>query len=220
MPSSGCRRELSAVHRRSRSARSWPTGCRTRAREGPAGVGKTEFARALAAATGRQLIRLQCYEGLDEDQGALRVGVRQAAPLHSAAQGTRSPRPSPARTPCARRPIASRAAKTSSQRAVPPAAAGAAAPSPARSRPCCWSTRSTKADPEFEAFLLEVLADFAVTVPESRHHPRSPRAARGPDVERLPELSDGLKRRCLQPLHRLPFAGRASWPSCARACRA
>jgi MoxR-like ATPase len=51
--------------------------------EGPAGVGKTELAKSIAAATGRELIRLQCYEGLGRDQGALRVGVLQATALHA-----------------------------------------------------------------------------------------------------------------------------------------
>ena len=47
--------------------------------EGPAGVGKTELAKAIARAGGRALIRLQCYEGLDEGEGAVRVELPQAA---------------------------------------------------------------------------------------------------------------------------------------------
>ena len=53
--------------------------------EGPAGVGKTELAKAWAGATGRELIRLQCYEGLDESKGPLRVGIFQADALYAAA---------------------------------------------------------------------------------------------------------------------------------------
>ena len=53
--------------------------------EGPAGVGKTELARAAATALGRPFMRLQCYEGLDEAQRAVRVGLREADALHAAA---------------------------------------------------------------------------------------------------------------------------------------
>ena len=164
--------------------------------EGPAGVGKTELARALAAATGRELIRLQCYEGLDESKalyeweyakqllytqllkdkiGELLVG---AATLNEAADR-----------------VASSDAVFFSQRFLLP-------------RPVLKAILSDtpalllideidKADPEFEAFLLEVLADFAVTVPElgtlkAKHVPRVVLTSNN-----ARELSDALKRRCL-----------------------
>ena len=55
--------------------------------EGPAGVGKTELAKSVAAWLGLPLIRMQCYEGLDEVQGAVRMEVRQAASVHPDPEG-------------------------------------------------------------------------------------------------------------------------------------
>ncbi|MBK7865168.1 MAG: MoxR family ATPase [Archangiaceae bacterium] len=164
--------------------------------EGPAGVGKTELARALAAATGRELVRLQCYEGLDEAKalyeweyakqllytqllkdkiGELLVGAKT---LTEAADR-----------------VASSDAVFFSQRFLLP-------------RPVLKALMSEKpalllideidkADPEFEAFLLEVLSDFAVTVPElgtlkAKHVPRVVLTSNN-----ARELSDALKRRCL-----------------------
>jgi len=50
--------------------------------EGPAGVGKTELAKAAPRITGARLIRLQCYEGLDESEGNLRMELQEAAAAH------------------------------------------------------------------------------------------------------------------------------------------
>jgi MoxR-like ATPase len=164
--------------------------------EGPAGVGKTELARALAEATGRRLLRLQCYEGLDESK-ALYEWEYAKQLLYTqllkdkiaetiAGAGTLSE---------AAERIAGSDDLFFSERFLLP-------------RPVLSAIRSKdpavllvdeidKADPEFEAFLLEVLADSAVTVPElgtvrAIHTPRvvlTSNAAR--------ELSDALKRRCL-----------------------
>jgi len=175
--------------------------------EGPAGVGKTELARAFAQATGRTLLRLQCYEGLDEAK-ALYEWEYAKQLLYTqllkdkiaemiAGAGTLSE-------------AAERIAKSDdlffSDRFLLP-------------RPVLAAIRSAtpalllideidKADPEFEAFLLEVLADNAVTIPElgtikAAHTPRvvlTSNAAR--------ELSDALKRRCLHLYIDFPTAER------------
>src|SRR4051812_14567701 len=164
--------------------------------EGPAGVGKTELARALAAATGRELVRLQCYEGLDEAKalyeweyakqllytqllkdkiGELLVG---AATLTEAADR-----------------VASSDAVFFSQRFLLPRPVLKALLS--ETPALLLIDEIDKADPEFEAFLLEVLADFAVTVPElgtlkAKHVPRVVLTSNN-----ARELSDALKRRCL-----------------------
>jgi len=164
--------------------------------EGPAGVGKTELARAFAQSTGRTLVRLQCYEGLDESKAlyeweyAKQLLYTQLLKdkIAETIAGTSTLREAADR-------IAASEDLFFSERFLLP-------------RPILAALRSEKpalllideidkADPEFEAFLLEVLADFAVTVPEigtvkARTTPRvllTSNAAR--------ELSDGLKRRCL-----------------------
>jgi len=125
--------------------------------EGEAGVGKTEVARALAAATGARLIRLQCHEGID---------------LHHAVYDWDYPR----------QLLALRAAALESDPAFPVV---------------LLIDEVDRADDEFEAFLLEFLSDFAVTIPELG----TVSAERPPIVvltsNRTRELHDALKRRCL-----------------------
>jgi MoxR-like ATPase len=164
--------------------------------EGPAGVGKTELGRALASALGRELLRLQCYEGLDEAKALYeweyakqllytqllkdKIGESLASAANLAEAAER---------------IARSEAVFFSERFLLPRPVLKAITSPA---PCLLLIDEIdKADPEFEAFLLEVLSDFAVTVPEigtfrARFVPRvvlTSNSAR--------ELSDALKRRCL-----------------------
>ena len=175
--------------------------------EGPAGVGKTELARALAVATGRVLIRLQCYEGLDEAKALYeweyakqllytqllkdKIGEQLLGALSIEEAADR---------------IAGSDAIFFSERFLLPRPLLAALKS---ERPALLLIDEIdKADPEFEAFLLEVLADFAVTVPEigtikAVHLPRvvlTSNAAR--------ELSDALKRRCLHLYIDFPTAAR------------
>lgn len=164
--------------------------------EGPAGVGKTELARAMASALGRELIRLQCYEGLDEAKAlyeweyAKQLLYTQLLKdkIGEMVEGTSSLAEAADR-------LASGDAVFFSERFLLPRPILRAQLS---ERPALLLVDEIdKADPEFEAFLLEVLSDNAVTIPElgtfrAKHIPRvllTSNAAR--------ELSDALKRRCL-----------------------
>lgn len=164
--------------------------------EGPAGVGKTELSKAWAAARDCQLIRLQCYEGLDETKALyeweyakqmlytqllrdkLRDVIGDVATLRKAADR-----------------IAAEEAVFFSERFLLP-------------RPLLQALTSKepvvllideidRADAEFEAFLLEILSDFQVSVPElgtitARHQPMVLLTSNN-----TRELSEALKRRCL-----------------------
>jgi MoxR-like ATPase len=164
--------------------------------EGPAGVGKTELAKTLAAALGSELIRLQCYEGLDEAK-ALYEWEYPKQLLY---------------TQILRDKIGEvTAGATSLADAVDKLAAQEDAFFSERfllARPLLRAVRSPtravllvdevdRADAEFEAFLLEVLSDFQVSVPELG----TLRAAVRPFVlltsNNAREMSDALKRRCL-----------------------
>jgi MoxR-like ATPase len=164
--------------------------------EGPAGVGKTELAKVLASSLAHPLIRLQCYEGLDEAKALYeweyakqllytqilkdKIGevLRGAATLHAAVDQ-----------------IAQEDDVFFSERFLLP-------------RPLLRAVTTDeptvllideidKADTEFEAFLLEVLSDFQVTIPElgtmrARHQPLVVLTSNN-----AREMSDALKRRCL-----------------------
>jgi MoxR-like ATPase len=153
--------------------------------EGEAGVGKTEIAKVLSATLGRRLIRLQCYEGLDISSavyewnyGAQMIAIRLA---EAAGEGDRS------RTEhdvfserfLIKRPLL---------QALEPDPAGP---------PVLLIDEIDRTDEAFEAFLLEVLADFQVTIPELG----TVKAAQPPIVlvtsNRTREVHDALKRRCL-----------------------
>ena len=144
--------------------------------EGPAGVGKTELAKALAQALGRELIRLQCYEGLDEAKAlyeweyAKQLLYTQLLKdkIGEMVQGTGT------LSEAADRLAASDAVFFSERFLLPrPVLRSLLSERPA----LLLVDEIDKADPEFEAFLLEVLSDNAVTIPElgtfkAKHIPR------------------------------------------------
>jgi MoxR-like ATPase len=164
--------------------------------EGPAGVGKTELAKTLAEITGRPLIRLQCYEGLDESK-ALYEWKYAKQLLYTQLLRERigeliADAPS---LPEAVARIAGQEDAFFSHRFLSPRPLLAAIEA---ERPVVLLIDEIdKAEPEFEAFLLEVLSDFQVSVPElgtirARHIPLVVLTSNN-----ARELSDGLKRRCL-----------------------
>ncbi|HEX8805081.1 MAG TPA: MoxR family ATPase [Acidimicrobiales bacterium] len=157
--------------------------------EGDAGVGKTEVARALSAWTGGPLVRLQCYEGIDAAQALYEWDhARQLLHLRTAEATGRAAGAGAAALEgelydprfLVRRPLLQ-------------ALDGA----PGRPPPVLLVDEIDRADDEFEAFLLELLADWAVTVPELG----TVRAAVPPVTvltsNRTRDVHDALKRRCL-----------------------
>jgi MoxR-like ATPase len=164
--------------------------------EGPAGVGKTELARAYARASGRELLRLQCYEGLDESKALYEWEYAKQLLYTQLLKDRIGETIASARTlPEAADLIAGEGNVFFSERFLLPRPVLRAITS--ETPALLLVDEIDKADPEFEAFLLEVLSEWAVTVPEigtlrARHVPRvvlTSNAAR--------ELSDALKRRCL-----------------------
>ncbi|MFW0786779.1 MoxR family ATPase [Gordonia sp. CPCC 206044] len=159
--------------------------------EGPAGVGKTELARAISQATDAELIRLQCYEGIDEAR-ALYEWNHAKQILHIQATGNR----------------AWEEAKTdifSDEFLLPRPLLKAIS----RSGPTVLLIDEVdKADVDMEGLLLEVLSDFAVTIPEMG----TVAASRRPIVlltsNATRDLSEALKRRCLYLYIDFPDAAR------------
>ena len=165
--------------------------------EGPAGVGKTELAKVVAASLEPRPHPPAVLRGARRGQGALRVGVRQAAALHADPQGQdrRGDRRRDAR--CARRSTASPRRTTSSSPTASSCRARCCADHVRRAASVLLIDEIDKSDTEFEAFLLEVLSDFPVSVPELG----TLRAKHIPIVvltsNNAREMSDALKRRCL-----------------------
>jgi MoxR-like ATPase len=150
--------------------------------EGPAGAGKTELGKVLAGMLGTELVRLQCYEGLDEAR-ALYEWNYQKQLLRIQADRTEG-RPWEAvssqifsREFLLERPLLR--AITAARRIV------------------LLIDEVDKADPEFEAFLLEVLSDFQVSVPELGTIAARERPVVVLTSNRTRELSEALVRRCL-----------------------
>ncbi|MET1010534.1 MAG: MoxR family ATPase [Gaiellaceae bacterium] len=146
--------------------------------EGEAGVGKTEAGKALASALGARLIRLQCYEGLDIAHAVYEWNyLRQLLRIRSAQEGTVTEEELFGREFLIRRPLLE--AVESEEPVV------------------LLIDEIDRADDEFEAFLLEVLSDFQITIPEvgTIHAERRPAVVL--TSNRTRELHDALKRRCL-----------------------
>ena len=153
--------------------------------EGEAGDGKTEVAKTLARWSGGELLRLQCYEGIDVSQAVYEWDYARQL-LHLKAAETGGPKALAAAEDelfserfLVRRPLL----RALDNRDGPP--------------PVLLIDEIDRADDEFEAFLLEILSDFAVTVPELGTF-----AAEVPPVvvltsNRTRDLHDALKRRCL-----------------------
>ena len=145
--------------------------------EGEAGVGKTEVARALAAATGSRFVRLQCHEGIDLHHAVYDWDyARQLLSIRAAEAGA-APHELFGREFLLRRPLLEALEHDGPV--------------------VLLIDEIDRADDEFEAFLLEFLADFAITIPELG----TIRSERPPVVvltsNRTRELHDALKRRCL-----------------------
>jgi MoxR-like ATPase len=153
--------------------------------EGEAGVGKTEIAKALAKSLGRRLIRLQCYEGLDASSAvyewnfpAQMVAIRTAEAAGGASRETLQ------------------SELFSSDYLTERPLLQAMRPDPA-GPPVLLIDELDRTDEPFEAFLLEALSDFQVTIPEL-----GTIAAEAPPIviltsNRTREVHDALKRRCL-----------------------
>src|SRR6476659_1570085 len=164
--------------------------------EGEAGVGKTEIAKVLASTLGRRLIRLQCYEGLDVASAVYEwnYAAQMIAIRASEAEGERDSKRIQSDVFSERFLI-----KRPLLQALEPDPAGA---------PVLLIDELDRSDEAFEAFLLEVLADFQVTIPELG----TVHAAQPPIVvitsNRTREIHDALKRRCLYHWVGYPSAAR------------
>src|ERR671937_722415 len=146
--------------------------------EGEAGVGKTEAAKALAAATSARLIRLQCYEGLDVAHAVYEWNYsRQLLHIRAVQEGSVSEQELFGPAFLIRRPLLE--AIESSEPVV------------------LLIDEIDRADDEFEAFLLEVLSDFQITIPEIGTIAAGERPVVVLTSNRTRELHDALKRRCL-----------------------
>jgi MoxR-like ATPase len=151
--------------------------------EGPAGTGKTELAKALAAATGSELIRLQCYEGLDEARALYEWNYKKQLLRIQASQGSDGSDWDTVHDDIfGEEFLLSRPLLTAIRRSEPTV---------------LLIDETDKADVEVEGLLLEVLSDFQVTIPELG----TVTATRRPTVvltsNATRELSEALKRRCL-----------------------
>ncbi|MFI2282775.1 AAA family ATPase [Nocardia beijingensis] len=148
--------------------------------EGPAGVGKTELARAVAQTSGAELVRLQCYEGVDEARALYEWNhAKQILRIQASSENDWEETKADVFT---EEFLLSRPLLTAIRRSDPTV---------------LLIDETDKADVEIEGLLLEVLSDFAVTVPElgTITASRKPFVVLTSNATR--ELSEALKRRCL-----------------------
>jgi MoxR-like ATPase len=164
--------------------------------EGPAGVGKTELSKAVARSLGRRLIRLQCYEGLDEAKSLYEWEYAKQLLYTQMVKDKINDVVSGANTLAdAVDRIASQEDAFFSERFIQPRPLLQAISS---DRPVVLLIDEIdKSDPEFEAFLLEVLSDFQVSIPElgTRKAAHIPFVFLTSNDSR--DMSDALKRRCI-----------------------
>jgi MoxR-like ATPase len=149
--------------------------------EGPAGVGKTELAKAVATATGSALIRLQCYEGLDEARALYEWNYKKQL-LRIQASKDDDSWDAIHDDVFAEEFLLSRPLLTAIRRTDPTV---------------LLIDETDKADVEVEGLLLEVLSDFQVTIPELGTITASRRPLVFLTSNATRELSEALKRRCL-----------------------
>jgi MoxR-like ATPase len=149
--------------------------------EGEAGTGKTEIAKAIAASLGRRLIRLQCYEGLDASSAVYEWNFAAQMIAIRAAEGSGG---------------TTQETLYSDEYLIERPLLAAMRPQPGGA-PVLLIDELDRTDAPFEAFLLEALSDFQVTIPERG----TIKAAERPIViitsNRTREVHDALKRRCL-----------------------
>ena len=150
--------------------------------EGEAGVGKTEVAKALAEVHGAELIRLQCYEGLDQNAALYEWNYQRQLLAIKAREGAGEDADAIEEHIFSESYLLERPLLAAIRRATPPV---------------LLIDEIDRADEEFEAFLLELLSDFQVTIPElgtikAMSIPRVVLTSNG-----TRELSDALRRRCL-----------------------
>jgi MoxR-like ATPase len=149
--------------------------------EGPAGVGKTELAKALSRATGRQLIRLQCYEGLDEAKALYEWNYRKQL-LRIQTEATDAGWQDVKEDIFGEEFLLPR-----------PLLTGISAEEPV----VLLIDEIDKTDQEFEAMLLEVLSDFQISIPELGVVEAKTRPLVLLTSNNSRELTEALKRRCL-----------------------
>ncbi len=164
--------------------------------EGPAGVGKTELAKVVSRALGREMIRLQCYEGLDEAKALyeweyskqlLYTQILKDKVSETIADST-------SLSDAAERVGAEDSVFFSSRFIVPrPLMRAISSEKPT----LLLIDEVDKSDPEFEAFLLEILSDFQVTIPEIGTIAAKTQPLVFLTSNDAREMSDALKRRCL-----------------------
>lgn len=150
--------------------------------EGAAGVGKTEVARVLARARGTKLVRLQCYEGLDAAQAIYEWNYqRQLLSIRAAAEDGETGAAVEARI-FSREFLLERPLLSAITQEVPPV---------------LLIDEIDRADEEFEAYLLEILSDYQISIPELGTIPATTKPIVILTSNGTRDLSDALRRRCL-----------------------
>ncbi len=158
--------------------------------EGPAGVGKTELAKALAAYLGRELVRLQCYEGLDEAKALYEWNYRkQLLRIQAEASGTG--------WDAVQEDIFGEEFLLAR-----PLMTAIASPQPV----VLLIDEIDKTDQEFEAMLLEVLSDFQISIPEARAGAVAHAPGRPAHLQQLAGAHRGAQAPLPVPVARLPGA--------------